>query len=300
MFLPMPSCTMRSVIKIMDIRPHIPIKPMLLLKSDTPMESDEYIHQVKFDGFRCLFSYVRGQGVKLFSRHGTDCTLAFPEMQIDLPLDSVILDAEMIVIQNGMPCFDSVMKRFKASRQAQIQSLAKSLPSNLAVFDVIFLNGRQLHRLPLEERLAMLQELPLTEPLFLCPQHDDGQQLFLSMKQLGWEGICSKNRKGLWIPDTRSRSTWYKVKNYMVETVSIGGLRKDSFGWLLLKDGNYVGTMEFVPPAAKREMRAKARGSQYKDSGNWTYLEPRIECKVKFQCYSSNGLMRSPSFIEFI
>jgi DNA ligase 1 len=79
----------------------IPIQPMLLEKSDAPPIGN-YVRQLKWDGFRCLIHFDSTQGIRLITRHGTDCTLSFPELQ-KLPSTvkaaQFILDGEMVVIQ---------------------------------------------------------------------------------------------------------------------------------------------------------------------------------------------------------
>ncbi|TVY07351.1 ATP-dependent DNA ligase [Paenibacillus cremeus] len=81
----------------------ISLKPMLLHKSTAPLAGD-YIHQLKYDGFRCLLHVGSCGKIKLYTRQQNDCTLSFPEFAgVQLP-EGTILDGEMIALgEDGKP-----------------------------------------------------------------------------------------------------------------------------------------------------------------------------------------------------
>lgn len=275
-----------------------PIKPMLLHKSDSP-PSGNLIHQLKFDGFRCLLHYSQGQ-VRLFTRHQNECTVQFPEILPKLNCDSAILDGEMVVMGGIKPCWESVMKRFQTTNPMSIRSLMSSLPAHFVAFDVIYVNNQSTVTMPLIDRLSTLESI--VEPsnaISICPSSSDGQQLFNRVKDLGLEGICSKELSSPYMLNTRT-SYWLKTKNYLYETVTITGIRKKEFAWWLSKEGEYVGTMEFVTPEARKAFYHISKQITVKETENWRYVQPVIKCKVKFQSYTKSGLMRSPSFVEFV
>lgn len=279
---------------------NLPIKPMLLHKSDSVPNGD-YIHQLKFDGFRCLLSNVQDQGVKLFTRHQNECTNQFPELQsVSILAKNAVLDGEMVVLgEDAKPCFESVMERFQARKEVNVSRLLKSLPVVYMAFDILYLNGEDVTRRPLEERLQMLSEVVQPDQYISFVQSfEDGASLFGATVNMGLEGIVSKRKGSAYMLDTRSPH-WLKVKNYQYETVEIGGIRKGEFAWSILKDGKYVGTCEFVPPKERQAFYQISKQIVRKEDKNWIYLEPLIKCKVKFQCWTKTGLMRSPSFVEF-
>jgi DNA ligase 1 len=277
------------------------IKPMLLHKSDA-VPSDEYIHQLKLDGHRCLLHYRKGEGVRLFTRHQNECTAQYPELQgIQLNADSVILDGEMIVLdEEARPCFEYVMERFQARRSDSIRRLSQSTPASFAAFDVLYLNDRKVTQLPLMDRIALLEKAVIPgDSISLVQSFEDGSALFDATVTMGLEGIVSKRKDSMYRLDTRSYD-WLKVKNYQYEVVEIAGIRKGEFAWSLAKDGKYVGTCEFVPPNERKAFYSIAKQIVREEDKNWIHLEPLIKCKVKFQAWTRAGLMRTPSFMQFV
>ncbi len=268
---------------------------MLLSKADTPPPGD-YLHQLKLDGFRCLL-HSNGQ-VRLITRHGNECTAQFPELSLVLP-PGTVLDGEMVVLQDGKPCFDSVMDRFRARGERKVQQLAATMPAHYAAFDLLYLKGEDLTKRPLEERLALLEQVvPKTDVISKVESFVDGAALFQAVKRMGLEGIVSKRKGSRYTKDARSRD-WVKVKNYLYDTVTISALRKQEFGWSLSKDGNYVGICEFVPPTERKALHDIAKSIVLSEDKDWVYLKPLIKCQVKFQCWTRRGLMRTPSFVAF-
>jgi DNA ligase-1 len=272
-----------------------PIKPMLLYKTDSVAAGD-FIHQLKLDGFRCTL-HIEGAHVKLFTRHQNDCTSQFPEFSdTHINATSAILDGEMIVFgADGKPDFELVMSRFQSSRLKNLQSV------HFAAFDVLMINGKSVMHLPLERRLELLHGLVKGSDLLSVVQsHDDGEVLYESVKAAGLEGIVSKRRNSRYVLDHRSRD-WLKLKNYQFEEVAISGIRKNEFGWSLqFEDGRYAGICEFVPSEARAVFRQISKQLVQSENQNWLYLEPLIRCRVKYQCLTHSGLLRSPSFVEFI
>lgn len=274
------------------------IKPMLLHKSDSPPSGD-LIHQLKFDGFRCLLHYNQGQ-IRLFTRHQNECTAQFPEILPNLNCSTAIIDGEMVVMDGMKPCWESVMKRFQTTNPMSIKHLMTTLTAHFVAFDIIYVNNQSVASMPLIDRLNILE--PIVQPsnsISICPSSSDGQRLFNRVKELGLEGICSKDLSSPYLLDTRS-DYWLKTKNYLYETVTITGIRKKEFAWSLSKDGEYVGTMEFVTPEARKAFYHISKQITVKDTDDWRYVQPVIKCKVKFQSYTKSGLMRSPSFVEFV
>ncbi|QDX94634.1 DNA polymerase LigD [Brevibacillus laterosporus] len=275
-----------------------PIKPMLLHKSDLPPHGN-LTHQLKFDGFRCIMSYDNGN-TRLFTRHQNECTLPFPEIRPSFPIKNAIFDGEMVVMEGIKPCFESVMKRLMTKNDQQIERLSHTLPSHFVAFDILYLNDKDLTKLPLYERLDILNSVisPSNE-ISICPSSNDGVGLFNKTKELGLEGIVSKDLDSPYLLDTRSHF-WLKTKAYLYETVTITGIRKNEFGWSLSKDGNYLGVMEFVPPDARKQFYQISDQIVTKDTDKWKYVQPLIKCEIKFQCYTKSRLLRSPSFVRFV
>jgi hypothetical protein len=78
-------------------------------------------------------------------------------------------------------------------------------------------------------------------------------------------------------------------------------LVKAEFGWSLqYRDGRYAGICEFVPPEARTVFSQISKQLIQSENQNWLYLDALIRCRVKYQCLTHSGLLRSPGFVEFI
>ncbi|WP_274363526.1 RNA ligase family protein [Paenibacillus thermotolerans] len=279
---------------------HEPLKPMLLYSSPT-VPAGQYMYQLKFDGHRTLL-HKEGENISMFTRQGTHCTAQYPEVAAGAAIgaDNVILDGEMIVMgADGKPCFDSLMERFSAKKS--INRLANKMPAHFVAFDILYLNGKDVTKLPIEKRLSLLQDVAASsEAMSVCRSSDDGESLFEAVKTMGLEGIVSKKKHSVYQMDTRS-AAWVKTKNYLYETVQIAGIRKGGkFGWLLQLDGRYLGVMELTPLAARHAFAAIAPKIKTSEDKHFVFVKPLIRCRVKFQCYTKKGLLRSPSFMKFV
>lgn len=282
-----------------------PFEPMILRKSEQVIRDNRYIHQFKWDGHRLLLHYERGK-VRLFTREKNECTIQYPELKaIQLPIDSCILDGECIVIDKTsnppMPSFEDVMTRFHSSKAMSIKKLMKDIPVHFVVWDMIFLNGRSICDLPLADRLELLNQIiSNNDSISITPSYNDGQSLFRNVVKIGGEGIVSKPSNSKYkFGSCSDENAWYKTKNYQFEVVQVGAIRKKKFGWSLLHNDNYVGMLEFPPSKEiSRAFYNFAKQITTKETGDWIILQPLISIKVKFQCYTREGKMRSPSFVE--
>ncbi|MCP1312135.1 DNA ligase [Paenibacillus tyrfis] len=263
---------------------------------------------LKWDGFRTLIHYDNGK-VRAFTRHGTEITSRFPElMNIKLPVKTAILDGECIAFDLTQPkdqppklWWDDAMTRFNTKQESSVKQIAKTLKAHFPLWDVLYLDGKPLlHKSFMERREALLSIVQPSEVLSITPLYDDGQQLFLKAKELSLEGICQYNPAAPIHLDTRSKNM-IKVKAYQYITCQITSVRlKGGFGWGLTANGMYVGMIEFPPSnefiRAFNQISKQLVRSEYK---GWRYLEPVISCKIKFQCFTKDGKLRSPKFEEF-
>lgn len=273
------------------------VSPMLLHKSEEPFDNEDYITELKLDGIRLILSKFDNK-IKLYTRHGNEVTSKFPELQqIDIP-DGTVLDGELIVTDsNGHPQFEDMMERFMSKKSDHA--------IQYCVFDLIYHKGEKLTHLPLRDRKELLESLVENDEHIAKVQwmHGNGQAYFDLVKQNGLEGIVLKRADSKYQIKKRSYD-WLKVINYQFSDVMIMGLRKDEFGLLLAveEDGQLKpgGVMEFMTPVAKKEFYDQYRDLILDDNKKFTFLEPKIKCRVKFRNYTKTGLLRSPSFVEYI
>ncbi|MEK4883658.1 RNA ligase family protein [Bacillus sp. FSL W8-0223] len=273
------------------------VSPMLLHKVDHPFDDDAYITELKLDGIRLILSKFNNQ-VKLYTRHKNEVTAKFPELQdLDIP-NGTILDGEIIVSNSeGKPDFEFMMERFQSSRsEHQIQ---------FCVFDVIYHKGDKVTHLPLLERKELLDSLIEDGEHIVKVRwiRGNGQAYFNLIKQQGLEGIVLKRADSKYQVNKRSHD-WLKVINYQYTNAVITGLRKDKFGLLLaIEEGGRLkpgGVMEFMTPAALKEFYSQYQDLIVDENKKFTFIEPKIKCRVKFRNYTKAGLLRSPSFVEYI
>jgi DNA ligase-1 len=282
-----------------------PIKPMLLQPSATIPKDRNYISQIKLDGHRALLHYDNGK-VTIFTRQGNNITWKYPELQhIELPVDNCILDGEMIAFDQGttppVPCFDSLMTRFQSTKQYVIKQLQQTLPVHFSAFDVLYVNNKPLINRDLAHRLDVLESI-VTNTYFIsiCPTYSDGEMLFQKVMELGLEGIVSKNLSKPYYFNSRPMDVFMKIKNYQYALINVGAIRKEKFGWVMLKDGKYMGILEFVRPDERRAFYNISKQLIQGEDKEFIYLDPLIKCEVKYQSLSKNGLMRSASFERFV
>ncbi|MDQ1005431.1 ATP-dependent DNA ligase [Neobacillus niacini] len=89
--------------------------------------------------------------------------------------------------------------------------------------------------------------------------------------------------------------------NYKYQNVYISGLRKDEFGVLLnFENGDYAGLMEFMAPLGKKELYKQYNDLIVEENDKFVYLNPKLKAKVKYRNLTKKGLLRIPSFVEWI
>ncbi|MEH7121203.1 RNA ligase family protein [Neobacillus vireti] len=270
------------------------IPPMLLHKSDHPFDDDNYITELKLDGFRTVWTKFDDK-VRIYTRHNNEITSKFPEL-INLPIpNGTVLDGEIIVTDNlGRSDFEAVMERFMI-RKSEHQF-------SFSVFDIIYYKGEKITHLPLLERKEILNLLiPDDSPLLNKVQWIEGNalQYFEAIKQHELEGIVQKRADSKYQINKRSHD-WLKIINYQYENVYISGLKKDEFGLLLnFENGKYAGILEFVPPANRKQLYNQYRDYIIEENDKFIYLAPKLKAKVKYRNITKKGLLRIPSFVQW-
>ncbi|MDN4075902.1 ATP-dependent DNA ligase [Fictibacillus terranigra] len=271
------------------------VSPMLLHKIEKPFNGENYIAELKLDGIRAIFSTM-GEKSKLYTRHKNDISARFGEL-LSYPLPAgTILDGELVVTDEaGKPDFESCMQRFFRSK-GQI---------TYCVFDILYYKGKDVTSLPLEQRkLLLFDVLPDDSPLIAKVKSLSGlnsEQLFSLCCSQSLEGIFLKRKDSAYMVGQRSKN-WLKVINYSFEDVLITGYRKSKFGWILNFDtGLPAGTLEFAPSHARQKVYSMAHNSKYEEYGDFVrFPADPIKAKVKFRNYTKAGLLRTPSFEEFL
>ncbi|WJV20771.1 RNA ligase family protein [Rossellomorea marisflavi] len=271
------------------------ISPMLLHRSKEPFNDDAFITELKLDGIRLILSKIDDK-IRLYTRHNNDVTSLFPELlNVEIP-DGTILDGELIVTdQKGKPDFEAMMERFQSKRSTH--------PVSYSVFDVIHYNNANVSYKPLIERKEILDKIiKVDTPLInkVMWMYGKGVDYFDVVKDHDLEGIVIKNANSLYKPNTRSQE-WLKVINYKYTNAYVGGLRKGDFGVMLMdKEGEYLGLMEFMPIHERKVLYAAHKSLISHETDSFIYLKPELQIKVKYRNLTKKGLLRIPSFEEWI
>jgi len=278
------------------------VSPMLLQKTDAPIDSSEkvsdksteWLTELKMDGFRLLLTKFNNK-IKLYTRHSNEVTTIFPELtNLDIA-NGTILDGEVIAPdKDSKPDFEAVMRRFRSNKS--------KIPIQFVVFDILYFKGEKITHLPLLERKELLSKVvPKDNPNIVEIQWmtGNGTAFFELVKKHDLEGLVFKNSKSIYEVNKRSYN-WLKLINYKYEKVVISGIRKDEFGVLLSsKEGKTLGVMEFMIPSERSKLYKMSRELKQNENEKYIYFKPQIECLVKYRNYTSEGKLRIPSFVEW-
>ena len=181
------------------------MKPMAPTLAKLPPTGPEWLHEVKFDGWRVQL-HVENGSATLYSKNGTDYTKRFRSLRLTierLPVKNAILDCELVACdETGMPCFKTLME------------LGNKAPALcLWCFDLLHLNGVRITPLTLVERKALLADLVAMigdKHLQFSGDFPDPLALLRTCQRMGLEGIVSKRKDSAY----RSGPTrdWLKIK----------------------------------------------------------------------------------------
>ena len=281
------------------------IKPQLAtLKSKAP-KGDQWLHEIKYDGYRVQVHANRGRK-KVYTRNGLDWTKRFSTIAaaLDIPGEAII-DGEVVVIHDGRTNFSELQAELAAGRQDRLVYYA---------FDLLWRDG-DLRKLPQIERkqalLDLLGESETPHPV-LFSEHliGDGPQMFEHAAKLNWEGIISKRA------DAPYRSVrnenWLKIKAVHKGKFPVVGFIKDPTGVAALylgkqegKDLVYMGKVgtgwsRTVSSQIRKQLDAvvspKSKLTRPIKKPKATWVEPQFYADIEYRDITSEGLLRASSF----
>lgn len=196
------------------------IEPMLATLVKKPFTNEEWLYEVKWDGYRIL-SYVQKSSIILHSRGNINYTSKYPPVVKALKdLDhEVLLDGEVIAVEEDGVANFSALQRYR-----------KGTPLQYYVFDLLWIDGYNIMHLSLTERKQILESIiPEHEVLKYNASFEDGIALFDQVKILGLEGIVAKKKSSLYVPKKRSAS-WLKLPIKVRVDYVIGGWSESTSG----------------------------------------------------------------------
>ena len=297
--------------------PPASLKPMLATLVDSVPGDEGWVYELKYDGIR-LLSRCDGDDVRCISRNGIDWTHKVEPIVSALAeqdLSGAWLDGELIVTDpNGKSDFSLLQHMLEQGRLEELR---------YCVFDVLYLDGKDLRDRPLTERKtrldAALAKLPSKGPLRLADQiHSDSAQLLARVCNQHLEGLVAKRVDSRYVGD-RSMD-WLKVKCHQEQEFVVGGAAfvpgrgTGTFSSLLVgvksaKGLKYVGRVGGGFGAAeRREWQARATKLTRKEtpfdnlperrSGEvWKWMKPELVIQVAFQDWTHGGVLRQPRYL---
>jgi len=180
------------------------VVPMAATLTEERFTGPDWIFERKLDGIR-LLAFKRGTSVKLYSRNRLEQhNPPIAEAIARLPVKDAIFDGEVTGVW-GPPTLRDADKAHRLAYH---------------VFDLLWLNGRDLMDLPLLERRDLLASLPLRRPLERVPEVTDPEPWELARKE-GWEGVIAKRRDSPY--EHRRSPHWLKMKVEASQELVIGG-----------------------------------------------------------------------------
>jgi ATP-dependent DNA ligase len=214
-----------------------PVKPQLALSRKQLPVGEEYVYEVKLDGFRCL-AFVDGEEVFLQSRSGKPLGRYFPEL-LTLPAGRYVLDGEIVVRDSdGREDFDALGQRIHPA-VSRVERLAAETPAVIVAFDLLARDDDSLLELAFSERRAALEQLLAGRefagsPIELMQTAETAAEAERWLQ--GAEGAIAKERSATYRPGERKGMV--KVKRVRtIDTVIVGwrpGKEEGTVGALIL------------------------------------------------------------------
>jgi bifunctional non-homologous end joining protein LigD len=309
----------KSEPKLRKARKALPehVEPELATLVDEVPEGDDWVHEIKFDGYRIVARVERGSAT-LLTRSGKDWTARMPTLRAaleKLDVDSVILDGELVALDSkGISSFQTLQN-----------SLNEELDGSLVyyAFDLLNLDGDDFTAQPLVQRKSHLRELldrnagALAGKVRLSAHVvGSGPAFFENACKLGLEGTIAKRADSTYQPG-RGRD-WLKIKCSKRQEFTIVGYTEPNgsrshFGALLLgveRDGqlSYAGRVGTgFSEASLAELHQKlqelgisksalANPPRGAEARGVHWVKPELVAEIRFTEMTSEGLLRHPTF----
>jgi bifunctional non-homologous end joining protein LigD len=294
------------------------VEPQLATLVSVVPQGAGWLYELKLDGYRIL-GRLDGARVKLVTRNAQDWTHRMPEVAVaigKLAACRAIIDGEVVALDAaGMPSFQLLQNSFKYGDASHLVYYA---------FDLLYLDGRDLRGAALLERKRALERLLKArkshrQNVVRLSEHwlDNGAALLEKACAMGFEGLIAKRADE---PYRSGRShSWLKIKCVKSQEFVIGGFTppggsRIGFGALLLGVHDRAGALRYAGRVGTgfndrllRDLHVRLqqlervsspfvnppRGA---DARGVRWVEPVLVSEVEFTAWTSDGLLRHPSF----
>ena len=304
------------------------IKPMLARLVSRPFNNKDWVFEVKWDGVRSFLFFDKANGLtKLQSRSGNEITHRYPEIlesskEAIESTQTLVVDGEIVVFnKEGHPDFQNHQGRMNVDNDVEIQILSRQIPATYYLFDILYLNGRNLQDLSFLQRRRILSDIIKTNERIRISEYIEevGVQMFEKIKSMNLEGIIAKNLSSKYLQGTEF-ADWLKIKNIRTQDcVVIGyttgeGNRENFFGSLILavydsgelKFAGHTGSGFNFDQLEKTYRKLEAMKIErcpikYVPYTNRkpVWIKPELVVEVKFNEWTNEKIMRAPIFLRF-
>ncbi|HEU4914823.1 MAG TPA: DNA ligase D [Candidatus Saccharimonadales bacterium] len=287
------------------------VKPMLCTLVDEPFSRENWLFEIKWDGYRAIGSKHKST-IELYSRNGLDFSERYiPVAEALRGLDhDVVVDGEIVVVDAGGSAHFEWLQGWKKEPQGNLQYY---------IFDILWCDGHDVRSMPLAQRKALLKVVLPTKDNTLKFSDDlpeKGLELFKEMQRRGMEGMVAKRADSPYRENDRGQD-WLKIKTHLRQEVVIGGFTEPRggrkyLGSLLVgvydKKGNYIYVGHSgggIPDNQRKELHQKLLRLERKTSPftiepkpnapvHW--VRPEVVCEMSFSEWTHDGSMRHPQF----
>ncbi|MGN6664931.1 MAG: DNA ligase D, partial [Solirubrobacterales bacterium] len=301
------------------------VVPRLARLSTLPRDDGKWAVEVKWDGVRAI-AYCKPGRVELQTRNLNDVSVQYPEVRRisrALGAHDAVLDGELVAFdENGRPSFERLQQRIHNTDESVVRRRMKTYPVVYVVFDLLYLDGRDLTGEPYSRRRELLEGLELSGESWQTPGHSVGhaKELLAASREQGLEGVMLKRVDSTYAPGKRT-GAWLKVKNVSRQEMVIGGWtpgegrRRNRIGALIvgyfeheggrrvLRYGGKVGTgfderdlaalAARLAPLATEENPFAAGPHPPKAT---RFVEPRLVAEIEFREMTKEGILRHPAY----
>jgi len=290
------------------------IEPELASLRSAPPEGEDWLHEIKFDGYR-IQAHVSNGEVTLFTRKGLDWTHKFgeaiPASLLSLDCNDAILDGEVVVLSDaGVASFAALQGALSTARTDLMLYYA---------FDLLRLDGKDLRGEPLAERKAKLEALigagAGRPPVHFSEHfHEPGRTMFQHACKMGLEGVISKRadaqyesgRSFGWVKTKCTLRQEFIILGYIPSEAAGRGLRSLVVGYHRdgkLQYGGRVGTgfSGTVTNDLKKKLdrikvkRPPVSGAPAQDK-KAVWVKPELVAEIEFRSWTDDGILRQASY----
>ena len=296
------------------------IAPMLATMVDKPFDKEGWQYEIKWDGYRAIAFCNKGdvalksRNDKLYNEKFYPVYKAIQQWHIN-----AVVDGEVVVLDaNGTSNFGA-LQNWRSEADGDIY---------FYVFDLLWLNGRNLMESPLSDRRSMLKEMIPNSNIIRFSENFEvnGIDFFETVKKMGLEGMMAKKSDSIYTVKNRSKD-WLKIKANKRQEMVIGGYTKNddsskAFSSLLVgvynnKKLEYTGKVgtgfnnkqqikmlkQFKPYIIQAspftqlpDINKPSRFRPKPPNATPIWLQPELVCEVSFTEMTTDGVMRHPSF----